>query len=189
MGIDEAGRGPLAGPVMVGAVAANVKFKNRNVKFLKGIKDSKRLSAKKREEWFKKIKNNPKLKYSVVSISHSIIDKKGISYALHLAVERCINNLKIENQKLKILLDGSLYAPKEYKQKTIIKGDEKIPVISAASIIAKVTRDRQMVRLAKKYPLYGFNVHKGYGTLFHRKMLKKHGFSKIHRKTFCTRLI
>lgn len=184
VGIDEAGRGPLAGPVTVAAVAAPVGRAT-----FRGIKDSKKLSAHKREEWFRFFKNNSRLKYSVSSVSHLIIDKWGISYALRLAVKRCINKLESRNRKFKILLDGSLYAPPEYNQKTIIRGDEKIPLISAASIIAKVARDRKMVRLAKKYPKYAFEIHKGYGTFLHRKLIKKRGLSKIHRKSFCTKLV
>lgn len=184
VGIDEAGRGPLAGPVTVGAVAVPL-----GSRFFRGIKDSKKLSAKKRREWFGNLKNNSKLKYSVVSISHSVIDKKGISYALRFAVAKCLKKLEIRSSNLEIKLDGSLYAPKEYRQRTIIKGDEKIPVISAASIMAKVTRDRYMVRLAKKYPLYGFEVHKGYGTAVHRALVKKHGLCDIHRRSYCSKLI
>jgi len=182
VGIDEVGRGPLAGPVTVAALAAPVGLKFKN------IKDSKKLSAKKREEWLSLFKNDPKILYTISSVSHSVIDKKGISYALRVAVKRCIWKFKIKNSKLKILLDGSLYAPPEYKQRTIIKGDEKIPIIAAASIIAKVTRDRKMVRLAKKYSKYGFEIHKGYGTKFHLRMIRRHGLSQIHRKSFCTRL-
>ncbi|OGF51446.1 ribonuclease HII [Candidatus Giovannonibacteria bacterium RIFCSPLOWO2_02_FULL_43_11b] len=182
VGIDEAGRGPLAGPVTVAVVAI---LKNSKIKL--PDRDSKKLSAKKREEWFQFFKDNPLLKYSVSSVSHSIIDKRGISYALRLAVRRSIE--KLEFRPKMILLDGSLFAPQEYNQKTIIKGDEKIPIIAAASIVAKVTRDRKMVRLAKKYPKYGFEMHKGYGTLTHRVMLKKYGLCEIHRKSFCTRLI
>ena len=88
------------------------------------------------------------------------------------------------------MLDGSLHAPKEFtNQKTIIRGDQSEPVISLASIAAKVLRDRLMVRLAKKYPLYSFDIHKGYGTLAHRRAIKKEGFCELHRVTFCTRLI
>lgn len=183
VGIDEVGRGPLAGPVTVAAVASSSAI------FFQNIKDSKKLSHKKREEWYSKIKNNRRIKYSVVSISHSVIDKKGISHALRLAVSKCIDALKIKNAKFEILLDGALYAPKEYKQKTIIKGDEKIPHIAAASIMAKVTRDRAMVRISKKYPMYGFDVHKGYGTLSHRNSIKQFGLSEIHRKSYCSKLI
>ncbi|MBI2024430.1 ribonuclease HII [Candidatus Giovannonibacteria bacterium] len=190
VGIDEVGRGPLAGPVTVAAVAAPIS----NFQFLisneiKGIKDSKKLSPKKRDDWYKKIKKNNKFRYSVSSVSHSVIDKKGIVYALRLAVKRCVSKLEISNSDLEILLDGSLYAPPEYKQKTIIRGDETVPIISAASIIAKVTRDRKMTQLAKKYPKYLFDIHKGYGTKLHRELLKTNGFCDIHRKSFCTRVV
>ncbi|OGF81870.1 hypothetical protein A2W48_00765 [Candidatus Giovannonibacteria bacterium RIFCSPHIGHO2_12_44_12] len=194
VGVDEAGRGPLAGPVTVGAIAVSIS----NFKFpiFKNIKDSKKLSAKKREEWLSLFQNNSKILYTVSSVSNSVIDKKGISHALRLAVRRCIDKLKtrlpdgqVENSDLKILLDGSLYAPSEYKQKTIIKGDEKIQIIAAASIIAKVTRDRRMVRLAQKYPQYDFHIHKGYGTELHCKLVKKHGLCDIHRRSYCSRLI
>lgn len=182
VGIDEAGRGPLAGPVTVGAVAMPY-----GKTAFRGIRDSKKLSPKRREAWFRFFKDNPRIKYSVSSVSHSIIDKRGISYALRLAVSRCVE--KLEFRPKMILLDGSLFAPERYNQKTIIKGDEKIPIIAAASIVAKVTRDRKMIRLAKKYPKYSFHIHKGYGTLLHRRLLKKHGLSEIHRKSFCTRLL
>jgi len=174
----------LAGPVTVGAVAALAGRMS-----FRGIKDSKKLSPVKREKWFSLISKNPRLRYSFASVSHSVIDKRGISYALRLAVKRCIKKLEIENYELKILLDGSLYAPDEYNQKTIIKGDEKIPIIAAASIIAKVTRDRKMTQLAKKYPKYAFHIHKGYGTKLHMLLVKKHGLCDIHRRSFCSRLI
>lgn len=191
VGIDEAGRGPLAGPVTVAAVAIpEFGIRNKELWF-KDIKDSKKLSLKKREEWFRDFKNNPRLQHSVSSISHSVIDKKGISYALRLGVRRCLTKLNsyFQIRNSLVLLDGSLYAPPEYNQKTIIRGDEKIPIISAASIIAKVTRDRKMVQAAKKYPKYAFEIHKGYGTFLHRKLIKKRGLSKIHRKSFCTKLV
>ena len=190
VGIDEAGRGPLAGPVTVAAAAAPISnYKFLITKQLKRIKDSKKLSAKKREEWFSLFQSNPKILYTISSVSHSVIDKKGISYALRLAVKRCLEKLPLENRKAKVLLDGSLYAPPEYPQKTIIRGDEKIPIISAASIIAKVSRDQKMIRLSKKFPEYQFQAHKGYGTLLHRKLIKKHGLSEIHRKSYCTKLM
>ncbi len=109
VGVDEVGRGPLAGPVTVAALAAPISnFKFSIFKQFKKIKDSKKLSAKKREEWFSLFQNNPKIFYTVSSVSNSVIDEKGISHALRLAVRRCINKLKIENSKLKIVLDGSL---------------------------------------------------------------------------------
>lgn len=194
VGIDEVGRGPLAGPVTVAAVAAPIlsyKFQISNQ--FSNIKDSKKLSPKKRQEWYSIIKNNPSLKFSVASVSQSIIDRKGIAYATGLAIKRCLKKLDscfmIHNSCSKVLLDGSLFAPAGYIQKTIIKGDEKIPIISAASIIAKVTRDRKMARLAKKFPIYNFETHKGYGTKMHRELVKTNGLCELHRRSFCTRLI
>ena len=187
IGVDEVGRGPLAGPVTVGAIAAKGR-----VDFLRGIKDSKKLSAKQRAEWLSKIKEK-QLKYrnfelALASVGPATIDRIGISAAARLAVGRCLKKLKIKNKNHKILLDGSLYAPKTYlNQKTIIKGDEKIPLIAAASIFAKIWRDKKMVRLHEQFPKYRFDLHKGYGTELHRKLVKKHGLSNIHRKTFCTK--
>src|SRR3989338_2380319 len=178
VGIDEVGRGPLAGPVAVAALAApaSLKFKVKGAGFFKEIKDSKKLSAKKREEWFLRIKKNRNLKYAVSFVSPSVIEKLG-----------SVHKLKTINYKL--FLDGSLVAPPEYSQKTIIKGDEKISIIAAASIIAKVARDRRMVSLSKKFPDYSFEIHKGYGTRLHCELIKKHGLSEIHRQSFCTRLV
>ena len=161
VGIDEVGRGPLAGPVAVAAVAMReLQISNQDLRFFKGIRDSKKLSAKKRTEWFLKIKKSQDLKFAVSFISPSVIDKKGISFALRLAVKRCLEKLlsahKLKIINYKLFLDGSLFAPPEYKQKTIIKGDEKVSIIAAASIIAKVTRDRRMVSLSKKFPDYSF---------------------------------
>jgi ribonuclease HII len=184
VGVDEAGRGPLAGPVSVGVVSIPIKTKL----LLEGLTDSKKLSEKKREEWFQKIQEwnrEGKLQYAVSLVSSSIIDKKGIVFAINLGMSRCVRKLGVKPKQTLVLLDGSLHAPKEFlHQRTIIKGDEKISVISLASIVAKVTRDRYMVKLAMKYPEYAFDVHKGYGTLIHRMAIKKSGISKIHRKTF-----
>lgn len=199
MGIDEVGRGPLAGPITVGAVAApaNSKFEIQSLRLralLKGIKDSKQLSAELRENWNSRIRNDEpgitNFNIAVASVSPQFIDKVGISAAAKLAVRRCLKKLsaswRIENCGLKILLDGSLYAPSSYgNQKTIIKGDEKVPIIAAASIIAKVARDKKMKKLHKKFPLYGFNEHKGYGTSLHRRAIIKYGLCGIHRRSFC----
>lgn len=186
VGIDEAGRGPLAGPIAVAALAAtiksaaNSKLQFSNYKVLKNIKDSKKLSAKQRLEWLKILKNN--FQYKVSMVGPAVIDRIGIQKATRLAVRRVLKKLSIAPHI--ILLDGSLYAPKHYKQKTIIKGDEKIPIIAAASIAAKVTRDRKMLKLHKDFPEYGFDLHKGYGTQLHYRRLRKHGLSPHHRKTY-----
>ncbi|MEK9182323.1 MAG: ribonuclease HII [Patescibacteria group bacterium] len=191
VGIDEVGRGPLAGPVAVGAcLISALKIKSLQAKgFFKGIKDSKKLSEKSREEWLEKIeelKTKGDLDYSVSFVSNKIIDKKGISHCLRLAIENSLKKLKAEPLKTMILLDGGLKAPEEFiYQKTIIKGDEKEPIISLASIAAKVARDRKMVGYSKKFPQYGFEIHKGYGTLLHRQRIKKYGLSELHRKSFC----
>jgi len=189
VGIDEAGRGPLAGPVAVGAVRVNVGFDKR---FFKGIKDSKKLSVRKRDEWFKNISEvqpRTNINFAVVLVSEKIIDKHGIAYAIRLGIKKCLTKLKVSNNS-RIFLDGGIKAPDNFlHQKTIIKGDEKIPVISLASICAKVTRDRFMVKLSKKYSQYNFHIHKGYGTLLHRRLIKKHGPSVVHRKSFLHKII
>lgn len=186
VGIDEVGRGPLAGPITVAALATRKNAKTARV--LIGIKDSKKLSPMRREEWFHTITQNKIFSFAVVSVSSRVIDLKGISHAARLAISKCLKKLS-SSLRAHIMLDGGLYAPEEYRQKTIIKGDEKVPLIAASSIIAKVTRDRYMVRMDKKYPKYGFDKHKGYGTRAHFAAIKKHGLSKIHRKSFCTKLV
>ncbi len=194
IGIDEVGRGPLAGPVTVCAVATSM-HPRVIAKILNGIKDSKKLSQKQKEEWRAVIRANEKFFIAVTSVRAASIDKNGMSYAARKAVARCLQRLESHLEarlpsEVKILLDGSLYAPPFYtNQETIIKGDEKIPLIAAASIMAKLYRDRHMVRLAKQFPQYQFDVHKGYGTKLHRSLIRKHGLSKVHRKTFCTKLI
>ena len=202
IGIDEVGRGPLAGPVLVGAVCVeigNIKVKNRQVtnssdislelkKFFRGARDSKKLSAKKREEIFQKIKQAGKfnlLQYIVINRGARIVDKIGINAAIVDCIAECLKKLKVRPKKSFIFLDGGLQAPKKFIfQKTIIGGDDKKMIISLASIVAKVSRDALMSRLAKKFPRYGFEVHKGYGTKKHRKAIKKFGVSSIHRKTW-----
>lgn len=184
IGIDEAGRGPLAGPVAVGAVVSeNI---NKKLEILEnGIKDSKKLSALQREEWFNIIKAN--FYYKVSCVGPEVIDKIGITKAARLAIFRAVEGIskRFDLSDSYIMLDGLLHAPKEYKQETIIKGDEKIPLISAASIMAKVLRDRKMENLHKKMPAYGFNSNKGYGTKFHIEKIKELGISVYHRKSYC----
>ncbi|MBU1091920.1 ribonuclease HII [Patescibacteria group bacterium] len=206
VGIDEAGRGPLAGPVAVAAVAAtsnkkqvtrnkqspNLKFKNS--KLFKNIKDSKKLSAKQREEWTEIIKNNFECKVAMVGAE--TIDRIGINRAIKLAIARVLRKILCDITSATaptishlVLLDGLLHAPKRYNQKTIIKGDEKIPLISAASIIAKVARDKKMMCFHKNNSEYCFDRHKGYGTKLHYKMIKKNGISPIHRKTYLKKIV
>lgn len=184
IGIDEAGRGPLAGPLSIAAVF----IKDRKTeKLFAGIKDSKQLTEKLREEWFERIieaEEKELLTHAHVFISHISIDAQGLTYVCRKAIAQILRKLEAPIKETHILLDAGLRAPTGWSQESIIKGDEKVRLIAMASIIAKVKRDRYMIHLAKKYPLYGFEKHKGYGTREHYKALKKHGPSKIHRLTF-----
>ena len=190
IGIDEVGRGPIAGPVAVGAF---VFLNKKSVNFFKGVKESKQLTEEKRELWFAKILEGQKkglVNFSVVFQSEKVIDEKGISFAIKKALNASLANLAIKPVEALILLDGGLKASEEYKnQKTIIKGDVKEQVIALASICAKVLRDRKMREWAKKYSQYGFEIHKGYGTKKHYEAIRQHGLTFLHRKTFCKLLL
>ncbi len=212
VGIDEVGRGPLAGPVMVGAVLVPVDF---DWSLIPGVTDSKKLSEKKREqicEIAKRLQGQGKLAYAVAKESAAMIDQVGIVPAIRSALGRALDEVLqkastypscprvplgstyprpvLGNDDVLIRLDGGLKAPAEYiHQETIIKGDAKEPVIGLASIVAKVTRDRLMLQLDTEYPGYGFGVHKGYGTAAHRQALVMSGLSAVHRATFCRSLI
>ena len=185
VGVDEVGRGPLAGPVAGCALSVPVSFKKS---FHQGVKDSKQLTALCRERWAKKIKEarkNEALDYAVSFVGHTVIDRRGINFSIQQAIVKSLKKLALNPRRTLVLLDGGLKAPKIFKkQKTIIRGDEKEPIVGLASIVAKVTRDRRMRRLAKKYPGFNFETNKGYGTEFHLKRIKKAGVSPIHRKTF-----
>lgn len=191
IGIDEVGRGPLAGPVAVGVVKLKVGSLKANTKWASGFKDSKKLSAKAREAWMVKIdeaQSDGWLEYAVAFVAPSVIDRKGISYAIRTAIMRALEQVEKKDSpffETQVLLDGGLRAPAHYpNQQTIIRGDEKEFVIALASIVAKVTRDKRMVALAKKFPAYGFERHKGYGTCAHYEAIKKHGITPHHRKSF-----
>ena len=185
IGVDEAGRGPLAGPVAVGIVAVPPGFDVRRE--FSGVNDSKKLSARKREIIFEKVVQralNGDLFFRVEFSSHLYIDRFGITRAVRKAVWRGVRTL-CEPERSTLLLDGLLRAPKQYFQRTIIGGDARVPVISLASVIAKVERDRLMERLSILYPAYGFEAHKGYGTPEHFRALRAHGLCNIHRRTYC----
>ena len=186
VGIDEVGRGPLAGPVAVCAFKMPVGFKTVG---FGPLKDSKKLTPKKREETFAKLeilKKSKKVDYSVCYESAKRIDKVGISKAIKNCLEKALKNIKAKPAECRVLLDGGLKASKEFlNQKTIIKGDEKERVIAFASIVAKVSRDALMCKMAKKYPKYCFEIHKGYGTEKHCNAIRKYGLSAEHRKCFC----
>ena len=189
IGIDEAGRGPLAGPVSLGVFAVSSRA---ILKKFAGVKDSKQLSAKQRDEWFARIKlaaNKGEVLYSVSLVQAWMIDSRGLSWAIRTALGRCLKKLEAKHglfpNRSKVLLDGSLYAPLRYAdQTTIIDGDAKEPIIALASICAKVLRDRRMERLAREYPHHGFEIHKGYGTKAHYAAMRKHGLTPEHRRSF-----
>lgn len=180
-GLDESGRGPLAASVVAAAVVINSSFKFQ-VLGLEDLKDSKKLTPKKREEFYKILTNHPQIKWGIGRVSEKVIDKINILEATKLAMIKAIKKLKRKPKFL--IIDGNFKLNLPIPQKSIIKADEKVFSCIAASIIAKVYRDRIMRRYHKKYPQYGFDKHKGYPTWQHRKMLKKHGPCKIHRKTF-----
>ena len=190
VGVDEAGRGPLAGPVAVGIA---VVPKNFDWSLITGVGDSKEVSPKNREAIFRRAKilrKEKKIDYAVSLISNSMIDRIGITKAVALGIQRGLVKLALNPRLVDVRLDGLLKAPSEYKkQQTIIKGDSKEKVIGLASIVAKVTRDAHMTRTACDYPTYSFEIHKGYGTLAHRNALKKYGLSKIHRRSFCKKFL
>lgn len=244
IGIDEAGRGPLAGPLVVAGIAVATPFDRsashgadmrpcttarwrrggQAMRLLRGIKDSKRLTEKQRERWFLFLTGHPDIFFATAIISPAVIDRINIVQAAHCgaqkvydklstSIHRCIEVPGSADQNMNeaqsgkqsytsihqrigvkrrggsgtychALLDGSLKLKKSISHQVIIKGDEKIPLISAASVIAKVTRDRLMKKLHMKYPQYGFDEHKGYGTQKHIAAIEKHGYSDIHRKSF-----
>ncbi len=174
-GIDEAGRGPLAGPVCAAAVILPEGH------IIDGVNDSKKLSAKKREELFDKIIDEC-LDYSIATADEKEIDEINILQATFLAMRRAVDGLKIKPDIA--FIDGNREPGLEIPQQTIVKGDSKSMSVAAASILAKVTRDRYMLGMAEKYPQYAFEKHKGYGTKLHYQMLDKYGPCEIHRTTF-----
>ncbi|CCU79297.1 Ribonuclease HII [Halanaerobium saccharolyticum subsp. saccharolyticum DSM 6643] len=179
VGIDEAGRGPLAGPVVAAAVILDPDHK------IYGLDDSKKLSRKKREELFKEIK--AKAKFGIGKANSSEIDKYNIREATFVAMKRAVKDLlpKLNNNPDILLVDGNAAIPNlTIEQKTIIDGDADVNAIAAASIIAKVTRDDIIFEYAKKYHEYSFKSNKGYGTAEHIAALEKYGSSPIHRKSF-----
>jgi len=179
-GVDEAGRGPLAGPV----VAAAVIF-GKNI-FIKGVNDSKQLSENQREELFDKITSKA-LTYSVSVINHNIIDEINILNASLTAMKNAVDSLVIKPDI--VLVDGNRKFISEIPVVPIIKGDAKSFAIAAASILAKVTRDRIMKNLAVDYPEYFWEQNKGYPTKQHREIIKRIGPCKLHRKTFLKNIL
>ena len=187
-GIDEVGRGPLAGPVIACAIVILTKSDLGIPKSDLGktgkLKDSKKLSAKKREEYYRHFLQHQNIQWGIGTVTQKTIDKINIYEATRLAMERAVHNLSKKALPDFVYIDGIMKIKTTIPQKAVVRGDETIQLCAMASIIAKVTRDRLMVKYHKKYPCYGFNSHKGYGTTLHLAMLKKHGPCPIHRKSF-----
>jgi ribonuclease HII len=186
LGVDEAGRGPLAGPVSVGVIAVPLGFDV--AREFPGVADSKLLNPQKREIIFTELERRGQrgdVRFVARFSSHAYIDKFGITRAVRRAVWSGVRYLAAESSEAVVMLDGLLHAPHDYVQRTVTGGDLKVPVISLASIVAKVTRDRLMERLAMLYPEYGFDAHKGYATRDHRLAISRFGLCDIHRRTYC----
>lgn len=190
LGVDEAGRGPLAGPVAVGVVAVREGYDI--LAAFPGLNDSKKLSEKKRESLFAKLQEEMRagnVRAHVTLSSAAMIDGKGIAFAIRNGVTKGVTKLLPNPEEGTVYLDGSLKAPPEYRQETVIGGDGSVPAIMLASIAAKVTRDRYLQKLDQEYPAYGFAGHKGYGTKAHIARIKEHGPSKEHRRSFLRNIL
>jgi ribonuclease HII len=191
IGADEAGRGPLAGPVVAGAVAIRRQFYNQKklAPLLQEINDSKKIVPSRRLALFKMLSKNEAIIWGSGMASAAEIDKINILQATKIAMAAAIKKIikkigKSKNQRVFCVLDGNFTLDLQFPQTSIIKGDQKVFSIAAASIIAKVTRDNIMARYDKIYPKWEFSRHKGYGTARHLALIKKFGISPIHRKTF-----
>ena len=174
-GVDEAGRGPLAGPVVAAAVILD------DLNPIKGLADSKKLTALKRDKLYDEIRAKA-LCCSIAEASVEEIDALNILHATMLAMRRAVEGLRLKPNK--VLVDGNRLPVLDVLAEAIVKGDSKVQAISAASILAKVTRDRWCEQIDQEYPVYGFAKHKGYGTEAHMQALKTHGATPWHRKSF-----
>lgn len=174
-GVDEAGRGPLAGPVVAAAVILD------DLQPIAGLNDSKKLSAKRREQLFDEIRARA-LCFSIAHATVEEIDALNILHATMLAMKRAVEGLRLKPQM--VLVDGNRLPTLDILAEAIVQGDALVPAISAASILAKVHRDRWCQEMHEQYPVYGFDQHKGYGTAQHLAALQAHGPADCHRMTF-----
>lgn len=179
-GVDEAGRGPLAGPVYAAAVILPPDL------FIPQLNDSKKLSEKKREELFDIITEKA-IAYSIASVDEKRIDEINILNATFEAMNSAVNSLSVTPDY--VLIDGNRIKNMTIPHETVVKGDTKSASIAAASIIAKVARDRYITEISEKYPQYGFEKHKGYGTAAHNEAILEYGPCEIHRRTFLRKLL
>jgi ribonuclease HII len=182
-GVDEAGRGPLAGPVVAAAVLIPVDWIERGLpRRLRGLNDSKQLTPEKRDEYFDLLTAAVDVRFSVASVDVSVIDAINILQATHRAMNEALS--KLQPTPGHTLVDGLHVTSLRFPQTAIVDGDAKSYSIAAASVVAKVTRDRMMMDFDKQFPQYGFAQHKGYGTPQHLAMLSLHGPCAIHRRSF-----
>ncbi len=196
IGIDEVGRGPLAGPVTVGLVGYDLMHEKIIAALFLGIRDLKKFLQKQRVRWEERIRTMSTaglLHIILVSAPARTIDTNGISKTIHASIAKGLRTFEEKflfvPESTRVVLDGGLRAPATYiTQETIIRGDESVPVIAAASIVAKVSRDHYMTKLDQTYPGYQFALHKGYGTKAHQAAIAKYGLSPVHRASFCTRI-
>lgn len=179
-GIDEAGRGPLCGPVCAAAVILPIDCE------IEGINDSKKLSEKKRDALYDVIKEKA-IAYSIEMVDAKTIDEINILQATFLAMRTAVENLSVKPDVA--LIDGNGKPGLSIEERTVIKGDAKSVSIAAASILAKVTRDRYCLKMDKKYPEYAFAQHKGYGTKLHYEKIAEHGICEEHRRTFLKKIL
>lgn len=179
-GVDEAGRGPLAGPVYAAAVILPEGL------YIQGLNDSKKLSEKRREELFDIITENA-IAYAIAFVDEKRIDEINILNATFEAMNKAVDNLTTKPDY--VLIDGNRIKGMTIPHETVVKGDAKSASIAAASILAKVSRDRFITEMAQKYPEYGFEKHKGYGTALHNEAILKYGPCEIHRRTFLKKLL
>lgn len=176
-GVDEVGRGPLNGPVVTACCVLPSNFK------LDGLTDSKKLTEKKREQFYDYIVNNC-IAYGIGECSPEEIDKYNILEATKIAMGRAIDKVKEQIKLDFVIVDGNMKMNLDLPYKSIVKGDAKSISISAASVLAKVTRDRMLIELDKKYPMYGYAKHKGYPTKAHLEAIKKYGLIDGYRKSY-----
>lgn len=178
-GVDEAGRGPLAGAVYAAAVILPLDC------HIQGLNDSKKLSEKKREELFDEITQKA-ISFSIARAEVEEIEEINILQATFLAMKRAVSGLSVKADIA--IIDGNAKPGLDIAESTLVKGDSRCPSIAAASILAKVSRDRYMLELDKQFPEYMFCRHKGYGTKLHYEMIEKHGISPVHRRSFLKKI-
>lgn len=183
--VDEVGMGSLAGPVVVCAVQFNKRFFQKKHKNLHWLRDSKLLSPRQRENFVRELLKERKLNYRISYCFPKTIDRMNIYQAARMAMRRAVRKVASNKYQTIVLVDGpNKIKGLQLNQMPIIKGDQKVFSIACASLLAKVFRDRMMIRYARRFSEYGFEKHKGYGTKYHRAMLAKYGRSPIHRFSF-----